>query len=861
MSDDLKRSSVLGGADLVFPSAPRPVDAADPGAPTDVRPAPGVARTAEPTIAQLDYMATASTAQTVTVAVEPRETDSLSAARPHLNAEGEFQSDKYPTCPAGKVPLSVKDPTAQDLLWQYAQRRRAVDADFAADLKTALKAKGYVPPGPQSETTDAELAEAVRLADGTSDGVETAWLKNAARRLARAEQARRTAADVARLDVRAEPYASLVAEHRGLAVKALLMTLTEDEAGRLVDVRAEMDRIETAMTERYALVCRECGARVEQGQGCKAAGCPPYGSDGRTPQETGAIIPIDAVATALRTQIAALEEQSAGRLASLDFLCRSLGDILRCVGAEPHSNPSELVAQIAELVKPKKLPWETGNKYLKPGVTGPHEIRKVAPGTIVETVDGDFAVRMVSRADGDWITVAWIKTGVTSTIHAMSSVMAHPAPSEEVATVAEADRAARDRTNRGHWTSSGLPGPYIEDAEDRTSYLLNEHDRLSSLVNRLRTMGQAKSRLLDESTAGAALVTEAELAETDRLFAEYVTNGTPVPASVGVLSLALRALKLASKAGAEVRRLMGGARKERNRTYMIGVDIGGAISKYPDIMLPIMRALSAGGIEVHVVTDMPIKKALAMLTLNDVNIPASRVHSCDYEAHGDACKAIKAQELGLDMLWDDCLGYVSSGAPPVRMLVMPDGDRDYYHPSWKTDGAEGEFGRRLQRVSAAGPEAPKKCQACGAPDCPFASNRGDVPSEIRAAATPLNLSALAATVPPDVMAAARAEARAEYTEQTPESMGTIVPGSPRGAIRESLTGSGYPDFANHSASAFEAIELSGHLGMDSLAVAELAFDVESSLGIAIVNDELRSARTIGDIARAAEQAMAQKASK
>jgi len=60
---------------------------------------------------------------------------------------GEFQSDKYPTCPRGKVPLSVKDPTAQDLLWEYAQRRRAVDAEFADDLETALRACGYEPRG------------------------------------------------------------------------------------------------------------------------------------------------------------------------------------------------------------------------------------------------------------------------------------------------------------------------------------------------------------------------------------------------------------------------------------------------------------------------------------------------------------------------------------------------------------------------------------------------------------------------------------------------------------------------------------------------------------------------------------------
>ncbi|HEY8948482.1 MAG TPA: hypothetical protein VIM56_06330 [Rhizomicrobium sp.] len=57
----------------------------------------------------------------------------------------EFQSDKYPDCPAGKVPLSTKDPMAQDLLWQYAQRRRTVDAEFSDDLERALLAKGYTP--------------------------------------------------------------------------------------------------------------------------------------------------------------------------------------------------------------------------------------------------------------------------------------------------------------------------------------------------------------------------------------------------------------------------------------------------------------------------------------------------------------------------------------------------------------------------------------------------------------------------------------------------------------------------------------------------------------------------------------------
>jgi hypothetical protein len=63
---------------------------------------------------------------------------------PHL-IRGEFQSDKYPTTPRGKVPLSVTDVTAQDLLWEYAQRRRAVDAEFANDLELALIGAGYDP--------------------------------------------------------------------------------------------------------------------------------------------------------------------------------------------------------------------------------------------------------------------------------------------------------------------------------------------------------------------------------------------------------------------------------------------------------------------------------------------------------------------------------------------------------------------------------------------------------------------------------------------------------------------------------------------------------------------------------------------
>ena len=63
----------------------------------------------------------------------------------HINKDGLFQSDKYPTCPAGKVPFSIKDKTAQDLIWAYAQRRRKVDADFSEDVEICLKKEGFDP--------------------------------------------------------------------------------------------------------------------------------------------------------------------------------------------------------------------------------------------------------------------------------------------------------------------------------------------------------------------------------------------------------------------------------------------------------------------------------------------------------------------------------------------------------------------------------------------------------------------------------------------------------------------------------------------------------------------------------------------
>ena len=60
--------------------------------------------------------------------------------------DGHFQSDKYPWCQRGFVPLKVTDKDAQPVLWAYAQTHRERDPEFSADLEQALLNAGFKPP-------------------------------------------------------------------------------------------------------------------------------------------------------------------------------------------------------------------------------------------------------------------------------------------------------------------------------------------------------------------------------------------------------------------------------------------------------------------------------------------------------------------------------------------------------------------------------------------------------------------------------------------------------------------------------------------------------------------------------------------
>ena len=133
----------------------------------------------------------------------------------------------------------------------------------------------------------------------------------------------------------------------------------------------------------------------------------------------------------------------------------------------------------------------------------------------------------------------------------------------------------------------------------------------------------------------------------------------------------------------------------------IAFDVGGVLSKYPSVFRPLLDALGAiepfgSKIEVHVISDMhPVEKVIEVLKLNEMRVLNHRVHSADYKSHGEMCKSILCEELGIDLLIDDFPGYVASGNH-VRLLVMPHPNEPYFHDDWKTDGSEGEFGRRVR---------------------------------------------------------------------------------------------------------------------------------------------------------------------
>jgi hypothetical protein len=138
---------------------------------------------------------------------------------------------------------------------------------------------------------------------------------------------------------------------------------------------------------------------------------------------------------------------------------------------------------------------------------------------------------------------------------------------------------------------------------------------------------------------------------------------------------------------------------EALKPVRIGLDVGGVLSKYPYVFRALLRACAGSGhVEWHIVSDMhPKEEILTMLALNEIDVPAYRVHSADFAKYGEACKVILAKELRLSMMIDDFGAYVAEG-DLARLLVMPNIRQPYYHDHWKVpppkDGKFSDFGRR-----------------------------------------------------------------------------------------------------------------------------------------------------------------------
>jgi hypothetical protein len=108
--------------------------------------------------------------------------------------------------------------------------------------------------------------------------------------------------------------------------------------------------------------------------------------------------------------------------------------------------------------------------------------------------------------------------------------------------------------------------------------------------------------------------------------------------------------------------------------------------------------MQAPAVEVYVISDMhDVGKMHHMLIDNGLFIDKDKVHSANYKEHGEFCKTHLCKQLGIDILIDDFIGYLAEG-DFIRMLVMPDAKQPYYADSWKTDGSEGDFGRRRKKT-------------------------------------------------------------------------------------------------------------------------------------------------------------------
>lgn len=112
----------------------------------------------------------------------------------------------------------------------------------------------------------------------------------------------------------------------------------------------------------------------------------------------------------------------------------------------------------------------------------------------------------------------------------------------------------------------------------------------------------------------------------------------------------------------------------------IAFDIGGVITRFPDIFYKLIHALhKSEEVELCIITDMPIDIALKYVKkyrVLDV-VEKENIRHADYSKYGDNCKKILCERLGINILIDDHFGYVHN-APELGLFVVPRPEKPYY---------------------------------------------------------------------------------------------------------------------------------------------------------------------------------------
>ncbi len=113
----------------------------------------------------------------------------------------------------------------------------------------------------------------------------------------------------------------------------------------------------------------------------------------------------------------------------------------------------------------------------------------------------------------------------------------------------------------------------------------------------------------------------------------------------------------------------------------IAFDIGGCISRYPDLFRFLMYAVDVAGGETHILTDMNQDDARAAVNENQLIVRPDRIWSADWSKDGDLCKTKVMEKHGFDVLIDDRPDYVATGNF-VGLVLSPRPDIPYYHHDW-----------------------------------------------------------------------------------------------------------------------------------------------------------------------------------